>query len=137
VLHASAQVWSAQPNGLPGNDDAGTMSAWYVLTAIGLYQAQPGAPARELSSPFFDSVTVNASGSGRPALRILAPGAGPTAEYIANATLDAKPLTRAWLTPGQVRSGKVLRFTLQAGTGSTWATAPSGAPPSLSTKDAT
>lgn len=135
VLHASAQVWSAQPNGLPGNDDAGTMSAWYVLTAVGLYQAQPGAPAWELSSPLFDSITINGSKSGRPTLRILAPGAGPTAEYVASAALDAKPLTRAWLTPAQVRSGKVLRFTLQAQTGSTWASAPSDAPPSLSTKE--
>jgi putative alpha-1,2-mannosidase len=103
---------------------------------MGLYQAQPGAPAWELSSPFFDSVTVHGSGSARPTLRILAPGAGPTSEYVASATFDGRPLDRAWLTPQQVQSGKVLRFTLQAATGSTWASDPSAAPPSLPTKGA-
>ncbi|HMC71956.1 MAG TPA: glycoside hydrolase family 92 protein, partial [Mycobacteriales bacterium] len=85
VVHAATQVFSTSPYGLPGNDDAGTMSAAYVLSSIGLYQAQPGVDAWELSTPMFDSVVVDA-GSG-PRVTISAPGAGPTMEYVANAKL--------------------------------------------------
>ena len=131
VLHAAAQAWSTLPTGLPGNDDAGTMSAWYVLTAIGLYQAQPGAPAWELSSPLFDSVTVNGA-DGAPVLHIVAPGAGPQAEYVASATLNGAPLTQDWLTPEQATTGQTLRFSLQAAPGSQWASTPADAPPALS-----
>src|SRR3954467_4233855 len=76
VVHAATEVFSTSPYGLPGNDDAGTMSAAYVLSTIGLYQAQPGVDAWELSTPMFDSVVINPA--GRPTLTISAPGAGPT-----------------------------------------------------------
>jgi putative alpha-1,2-mannosidase len=125
VLHAASQVYSTAPTGLPGNDDAGTMSAWYVLTAIGLYQAQPGVDAWELSSPLFDRVTLAAA-----RLHITAPGAGPAAEYIGAATRNGRPLERSWLTDEQLRGE--ISLTLQASSSSTWATTPDAAPPSIS-----
>lgn len=131
VVHAEAQVWSALPYGLPGNDDAGAMSAWYVLAAVGLYQAQPGFDAWELSSPLFSSVVVRGDGTGRPRLTITAAGAGPADEYVAAATLSGRPLTRDWLTVNQVGSGRALALTLRP-TPSRWATGPDAAPPSLS-----
>lgn len=132
VVHAEAQVFSTSPYGLPGNDDAGTMSADYVLSAIGLYQAQPGVDAWELSSPLFSSVVVHRPGGGRPRLTICAPGAGPDDEYVGAATLSGRPLDRAWLTTGELVSGRTLDLTMSATPGS-WATHPGAAPPSLST----
>jgi putative alpha-1,2-mannosidase len=131
VVHAQAQVFNATPYGLPGNDDAGTMSAAYVLSAIGLFQAQPGVDAWELSSPLFSSVVVRSTANGRPRFTVLAPGAGPTKEYVAAATLDGRPFGRTWLTDGQVSSGKTLALTMSAQP-TTWATGPEAAPPSLS-----
>ncbi|HEU5035175.1 MAG TPA: GH92 family glycosyl hydrolase [Mycobacteriales bacterium] len=134
VVHAEAQVFNATPYGLPGNDDAGTMSAAYVLSAIGLYQAQPGVDAWELSTPMFPVVVVN--GPRRPLLTIEAPGAGPTTEYAGSATLSgpgrapARELSRAWLTNDDVHSGRTLTFTMQSSP-SDWATGPAAAPPSL------
>src|SRR4051794_32353712 len=135
VVHAEAQVLNATPYGLPGNDDAGTMSAAYVLSAIGLYQAQPGVDAWELSSPMFPSVVINGpdnkgTGSGKPRFTISAAGAGPTMEYVAAATLGGKPFEKTWLTNGQIHSGRTLSFTMTAQPTS-WATDPSAAPPSL------
>ncbi|HET6815989.1 MAG TPA: GH92 family glycosyl hydrolase, partial [Mycobacteriales bacterium] len=90
VVHAATQVFSSTPYGLPGNDDAGTMSAAYVLSTIGLYKAQPGVDAWELSTPMWDSVVVN--GTSGPRLTITSPGAGPTKEYVVTAKLGRLPV---------------------------------------------
>jgi predicted alpha-1,2-mannosidase len=130
LVHAESQVFTTTPYGLPGNDDAGTMSAGYVLSAIGLYQAQPGADAWELSTPLFDTVVVNGTGH-RPSLAISAPGAGPTTEYVATATLGGRPLDRAWISASDAHRGRTLGYTLST-TPTGWATGPDSAPPSLS-----
>ncbi|MEW6511177.1 MAG: GH92 family glycosyl hydrolase [Bacteroidota bacterium] len=46
------------PAGLPGNDDAGTMSAWYVFSALGFYPSCPGSPWYELGAPAFPKITL-------------------------------------------------------------------------------
>jgi putative alpha-1,2-mannosidase len=130
IVHAESQVFSTSPYGLPGNDDAGTMSAAYVLSALGLYQAQPGVDAWELTTPLFSSVVINGLGR-RSALTISAPGAGPTGEYVASATIGGRRLDRAWLTTAEVTSGRTLALTTSA-TPTAWATSPKSAPPSLS-----
>ncbi len=129
IVHAGAQVFNTTPYGLPGNDDAGTMSAAYVLSALGLYQAQPGVDAWELSTPMFSSVVVRGVGHA-PALTINAPGAGPTAEYVAAATIGGKPLARPWLMTAEVSGGKTLSFTTSPAA-TDWATTPAAAPPSI------
>jgi len=130
IVHAESQVFNSTPYGLPGNDDAGTMSAAYVLSALGLYQAQPGVDAWELSTPMFSSVVIAGDGR-RPALTISAPGAGPTGEYVATASISGKLLDRPWLTTSDVRSGQTLSFTTSP-VATAWATDPIAAPPSLS-----
>jgi predicted alpha-1,2-mannosidase len=130
IVHAESQVFNTTPYGLPGNDDAGTMSAAYVLSTLGLYQAQPGVGAWELSTPMFSSVVIRGSGKA-PSLTISAPGAGPTGEYVASATVGGKPLNRPWLTTAEVRGGKTLSF-MTSPTATTWATDPESAPPSIS-----
>jgi predicted alpha-1,2-mannosidase len=129
IVHAESQVFNTAPYGLPGNDDAGTMSAAYVLSALGLYQAQPGFDAWELSTPMFSSVVVNGDGRA-PTLTISAPGAGPTGEYVAAATIGGRPLDQPWLTAKEVNSGKSLVFTT-APNPTDWATSPTSAPPSI------
>jgi predicted alpha-1,2-mannosidase len=130
VVHAATAAFNSTPYGLPGNDDAGTMAAGYVLSAIGLYQVQPGVDAWELSSPLFSRVVVNRP-NGTARLTITAPDAGPTNEYVATATLDGQPFDRTWLTTGQVMSGRHLAFTMSH-TPTDWATGAAAAPPSLS-----
>lgn len=49
------------PDGIPGNDDTGTMSAWAVFNMIGFYPDCPGEPAYTLTTPVFDKVTIKLS----------------------------------------------------------------------------
>jgi predicted alpha-1,2-mannosidase len=123
IVRAEAAVFNASPYGLPGNDDAGTMSAAYVLSAIGLYQAQPGVDAWELSSPLFSTVRI------RNGLTISAPGSGPLRQYVASAKLNGHALNRVWLSYGDLQGRLVMTM---ASRPSRWGTLPSAAPPSLS-----
>ncbi|HVV75907.1 MAG TPA: GH92 family glycosyl hydrolase [Mycobacteriales bacterium] len=123
VVRAEASAFNASPYGLPGNDDAGTMSAAYVLSAIGLYQAQPGVDAWELSSSLFPQVVI------RHRLVISAAGSGPLREYIRAARLNGRPLNQVWLTYEQLH-GKLVES--MASRPTAWGTGPHAAPPSLS-----
>ena len=94
--------FSAAPDGLPGNDDAGTLSAWYVWSAIGLYPST-GQPFYYVGSPLFDRATLRLRG-GR-SFTIERRGAGPV---VVAATLDGRPLDRAWLEHREVAAGGTL-----------------------------
>ena len=49
------------PDGIPGNDDTGTMSAWAVFSMMGLYPDCPGEPYYTITTPVFDKVTIKTS----------------------------------------------------------------------------
>ena len=51
--------YTTRPDGIPGNDDTGVMSAWAVFSMIGMYPDCPGEPQYTLFSPVFDSVEIN------------------------------------------------------------------------------
>ncbi len=53
------EMYHAQPDGLAGNEDCGQMSAWYVLSAMGIYQICPGNPVYDLTSPLFDNILLH------------------------------------------------------------------------------
>ena len=65
---------------MPGNDDGGTMGAWWVFGALGMYPAVPGTDVLALGSPLFPRVTVRLP---RGTLRIEAPRAAPGRPYVA------------------------------------------------------
>jgi predicted alpha-1,2-mannosidase len=123
IVRAETEVFNPSPYGLPGNDDAGTMSAAYVLSAIGLYQAQPGFDAWELSSPLFPTVRI------RRGLTIAAPGSGQLRQYIGSATLNGHAFDRAWLRYRDLHG--VLRYEMSPRP-TKWGSRPEAAPPSLS-----
>ncbi|HEX3706408.1 MAG TPA: GH92 family glycosyl hydrolase [Mycobacteriales bacterium] len=122
IVHAEAGVYSPGPLGLPGNDDAGTMSAGYVLSAIGMYQAQPGFDAWELTAPMFTSVKIGHR------FEIDAAGAGALHPDIASARLNGHALKKVWLTDEQLHG--TLSYSMSASR-SAWGSNPAAAPPSL------
>ena len=113
-------------DGLPGNDDLGSLSAWHVLSALGFGPVTPGAPFMVIGSPQFESATI-ALGRRR-AFRVSAPGAA-LQPYVQAARLDGRPLPRAWFDDRDLRDGGRLDLTMGARPGA-WATAPEAAPPS-------
>jgi predicted alpha-1,2-mannosidase len=94
--------FSTGPAGLPGNDDAGTLSAWYVWSAIGLYP-NAGQPFYYIGSPLFDRARIDL-GRGR-SFTVERRGTG---RAVVAATLDGRPLDRAWLTHREVAGGGTL-----------------------------
>ena len=115
-------------DGLPGNDDLGSLSAWYVWSALGLGPVTPGAPMYVVGSPVFERAVLDLP--GKKDVTVHAPGASVVGKYVQSATLGGEPLDRSWLTHEQLRKGGTL--TLQMGAQpSTWAEA-GPVPPSQS-----
>jgi predicted alpha-1,2-mannosidase len=102
--------------GLPGNDDAGTMSSWYVWSAVGIFP-NAGQSFYYIGSSLFKHVSVDV-GSGR-AFVIDAPESSASNRYIQSAELNGKPLIRAWLTHAEVATGGYLVLNMGA-TPSKW-----------------
>jgi predicted alpha-1,2-mannosidase len=84
-------LYTDAPGGLPGNDDDGQMSAWWVMSSIGIYQVCPGRPVYSIGSPLFHRVTLHhADGT---TFVIETTGNSDRAAFIRAATLNGKPLT--------------------------------------------
>ncbi|HWS99854.1 MAG TPA: GH92 family glycosyl hydrolase [Pyrinomonadaceae bacterium] len=112
--------------GLPGNDDAGTMSSWYVWNAVGLYP-NAGQNFYYVGSPVFTRATIDL-GAGR-AFTVEAPDASAANKYVQSATLNGRRLDRAWLTHAEIAGGG--RLSLRMGDRpSSWGS--DNRPPSLS-----
>ena len=93
--------FTTAPDGIPGNDDTGTMSAWAVFTMLGLYPDCPGEPYYTLTVPTFDRAEIDTE---RGTLVIDKHGEG----YIRRMTLGEKPLTRYRVSHDELlRSGKL------------------------------
>jgi putative alpha-1,2-mannosidase len=103
-------LFSPTPAGYPGNDDLGTLSAWYVFGALGLYPAQPGTGNLALATPLFERAEVKLA-HGRK-LTIAAPGKGP---YVASLSLDGRPHERPWASYCELAGGGTLEFKTSAG----------------------
>ena len=117
-----------------GNDDCGQMSAWYVLSQIGLYQVDPSHPDFELSTPRFKRITIHLQTphKGKTFVITTANGGGKDM-YIQSATLDGKPLNKPWLPERMVFQGGTWNVTAGESPNKNWGAAPGEEPPSLST----
>lgn len=111
-------AYGVGPAGLPGNDDLGTMSAWYVFAAIGLFPQVPGRAELLLGSPIFTRVVINRSNGVR-----LTVNADTADTYIGSVWFRGQPLTRSWLPESFIQKGGAITFTQSPTPNTTWATA--------------
>lgn len=86
------QHFTSREEGLPGNDDAGAMSAWAVFSMMGFYPDCPGAPEYTFTAPVFEKITIRLDTAyyPQPLLVIEAPYAADTAAYIHNIEVGGK-----------------------------------------------
>ncbi|MDG2524908.1 GH92 family glycosyl hydrolase [Stenotrophomonas sp. HITSZ_GD] len=124
--------YAARPDGLAGNDDLGQMSAWYVFTALGFYPVAPGSNQYVIGRPFLPRATLNLPNGRR--FTVIAEGLDATHPYIGAATLNGRPLPRAWISHEEILAGGELRFRMQAQPDTTWATDPAQHPYSMSAR---
>jgi putative alpha-1,2-mannosidase len=106
------------PDGLAGNDDLGQMSAWYVFTSLGFYPVAPGSNEYIIGRPFVPRATLRLPNGH--AFTIVADGLDDAHGYIASATLNGKPLQRAFLRHAEIMAGGELRFTMAAAPDKAW-----------------
>lgn len=101
------KYFTTAADGIPGNDDTGTMSAWAVFSMLGLYPDCPGEPCYTLTAPTFDRAEIDTGGG---TLTIERRGDG---EYIRRMTLGDKPLKNYRILHGELLKGGTLTFELQ------------------------
>ncbi|GAA2901069.1 GH92 family glycosyl hydrolase [Streptomyces mexicanus] len=132
VVHAALTLFTDTPTGMTGNDDLGTMSAWNVLSSIGVFPVQPGYATWGLSTPVFDRVdlTLDRRYYPRGSLTITAPGTSDARRYIQSARVDGSAYGRTYLTTDDLRRMRSLAFTVGTEP-SRWGTAAQAAPPAL------
>ncbi|POX42193.1 GH92 family glycosyl hydrolase [Streptomyces sp. Ru72] len=132
VVHAALTLFTNGPTGMTGNDDLGTMSAWNVLSSIGLFPVQPGYPTWGLTTPVFDRVdlVLDRAYYPRGGLTVAAPGTSQRDRYVQNVRIDGTAYERTYVTTDALRRLGTLEFTVGARP-SGWGTAPQAAPPPL------
>lgn len=126
VREIIASQYGTGPAGLPGNDDLGTMSAWYVFASLGLFPQAPGRGEMLLSSPVFTHARLTPP--GREPITISAPAAGAESVYVHGVRLDGEEHSRSWLPESFLAEGGHLEFDLDTDADTAWATAPEDLP---------
>ena len=107
-VRASLQAnYATEPRGLPGNDDAGSTSAWFIFSALGMYPVAPGSGQYDISSPLVDRAVIhlNPAHYEGGTFTIETEGQGI---YIQSAKLNGTPLTQPWISHQDMVQGGAL-----------------------------
>lgn len=101
--------YTNQPDGIIGNEDCGQMSAWYVMSALGLYQVCPGIPVYTLGRPLVNRAVLPLQ--GKP-LEIVATNNSATNKYVQEIRLNGQTLETPFITHEQLMQGGKLEFVM-------------------------
>ncbi|WP_217427983.1 GH92 family glycosyl hydrolase [Microlunatus speluncae] len=118
--------------GYAGDEDTGSMSAWFVLNALGLYPLRVGTPTFVIGSPLFRSATVNLTGGNK--IVIEASDNSPQNVYVQGLRINGEPYDRTEVAQSVLTDGANLRFDLGPEP-SGWATGPAAEPESITVGD--
>ena len=114
------EMYLDQPDGLSGNEDVGQMSAWYILSSVGLYQVDPVGGRFVIGSPLFDKATVNVGGG--KTFTVVAKNNSDKNIYVQSARLNGKTLKNSYVDFNDIRHGGTLELVIGPKP-SKWATA--------------
>lgn len=121
----------------PGDEDQGQMGAWFVMSAMGLFEMDGGAsavPIYEIGSPIFEKITIHLDTnyySGNEFV-IEAKNVSRKNKYIQSAKLDGQKLTKPWFYHSQLVDGGSLVLEMASDPNKKWGSKPEDAPPSMS-----
>lgn len=114
------EMYLDQPDGLSGNEDVGQMSAWYILSSVGLYQVDPVGGRFVIGSPLFGKATVNVGGG--KTFTVVAKNNSDKNIYVQSARLNGKTLKNSYVDFNDIRRGGTLELVMGPKP-SKWATA--------------
>lgn len=114
-------------HGWEGDEDEGQMSAWFVMSALGLFEMDGGVSPRPkvaIGSPMFERVTLKLDPDFYPGGQFVieAPGASPENIYIQSATLNGQALNTPWIYFDQITQGGTLRLVMGPEPNQSWGT---------------
>ena len=104
------EMYLDQPDGLSGNEDVGQMSAWYILSSVGLYQVDPVGGRFVIGSPLFDKATVNVGGG--KTFTVVAKNNSDRNIYVQSARLNGKTLKNSYIEFNDIRHGGTLELVM-------------------------
>lgn len=105
------------PDGLPGNDDLGTMGAWYVFSCIGLYPVIPGVGGFSVNTPIFKEIVVHMKDGD-----LVIKGGSESNIYIRKLALNGKNIDKTWLDWDDLKNGAVLEYSTSSRPSKKWGT---------------
>ena len=108
VRQVMSELYSDAPAGLCGNEYVGQMAAWYILSALGLYQVEPCGGRYQLGSPLVEEAVLQV-GDGKT-FTVRTHGGSPEAIYVREVRLNGKRLSRWWVDYKEIIAGGVLDF---------------------------
>jgi len=134
IRRIQEEAYNTTEYGFCGNEDVGQMSAWYVLTALGIHMVAPGSNIFHVNTPLFQQAEIRLSKEYHPCgisdtLTIETDKEPAENIYIHGISVNGQQIHRAWLTWDEIANGGIIRFTLGKEPYSAWA---SELPPSLS-----
>lgn len=110
VRHIMDELYFDNHEGVCGNEDAGQMSAWYVLSSLGLYQVDPAKGEFQFGSPAMKKAVVNV-GEGKT-FTVVAENNSPENIYVQSAALNGVVLDRTYITYEEIMAGGTLEFVM-------------------------
>ena len=117
------------PAGVPGNDDCGQISTWFVFAALGFYPVNAVTGVYVLGSPLVNHATLRVPGAGKT-FTIVAENNSDQNVYVQSVELNGKSLMRSWIMHEEIVAGGELRFRMGGTPMKTWGSAPGARPPS-------
>lgn len=118
------EQYNSRLDGLPGNDDLGSMGAWYVFANIGLFPEIPGVGGFSINSPFFPEIILHLADGD-----LVIKGGDERKEYIQALKVNGKRSDSTWIDWNDIKNGGILEYSLSPKPNKAWGT--SVTPPSF------
>jgi predicted alpha-1,2-mannosidase len=124
-----AALYNNTPAGVPGNDDCGQLSSWFVLAALGFYPVNAANGVYVIGSPLVNRATLRNPVTGAR-FTVVAENNSSDNLFIQSAMLNGKPLHRSWLSHAEIAAGGELHFRMGPEPDKEWGSSPADRPPS-------
>jgi len=120
VRQTMDELYTAERDGLCGNEDCGQMSAWYVLSAVGFYPVTPGSDIYVIGTPLFPEAVISLENGNK--FIIKANNVSEENIYIKSATLNGSPWNKSYIAHKDIMNGGELIFEMGESPNKVWGT---------------
>jgi predicted alpha-1,2-mannosidase len=114
-------LYSIGPGGICGNEDMGSLSSWYVFSALGFYPVCPGENKYMIGSPVFEEVMLKLTPPYQDGQFVIkAYNSSKENKYIQSARLNGQMYNKSWITHDDVINGGTLEFEMGSQPNKNW-----------------